>query len=1195
MKPHYLILAGAMLAMAPSASGAGTDKPIIEFHTTLYELNGVENAFHITLGTTEKSVYDIDFGFGPTEVEVEPAVFSSEDGDIKGTVISGSVNKDGMVRIYGDPAKIDYIDMEGCYITDISFPELTNVEILNLQYNELLGLDLSHMHKLQALYVSNNTFSAETPLIVGPDKPDLTILSMSIIDHMDQSFSLRDYPALASFDSWNNKDLRVCDPTGCPELMRISIDVTPVEVLDVSKNPKLMILNISETRIKEIDLTNNPYLTEFYCTHSGVVNSDVRLTELNLGSKPHLQRFLCSDNLFKTLDISGCPALIDLNCAGNLLTSIDISNNPDLYSVNISRNYMCFATIPDSRNTFNEYYYSQMPIPVDRSYPVGTEIDFSSKVNRPNSTTTATVYVTDESEPLNLIPLDRDSYSYNNGKLTLLKETSDSLYVSFTNSALPDYPMTTTRFVVKDANDFGKPSATAIFALSSTVSSFEMAVGIAGATTEQPVTFSVDFGDGTLTDFTATTSGIPSQNNVTGTRKGNGTVTVYMPEGSDLTALAMRDVSLLRTDLSAARSLGELEITGCRLARIDLKWNRCLSYLNLSGNSFTAIDLATDIKGYDKNVLSDIDLSDNKISQLGLNDHRTIQNLDLSNNQLTEVPMKSMTNLVSLDVSHNNLTTLSLQDCEALTTLDASDNRLVEFYLPAYTPLSSLNLSLNDFKLPALPAADAVADYIYAPQHEYPLPTKAPSINLSSEWLDVDGKTTSYSWRSVSDGHELTSEQISGDKGLFSFTDTSVGDIYCLISHPAFPQFSGENAIRTSNVEAAEMPTNLFATFTTVEADTATITLTAAKAGNAVYIDWDGNGNLEQYILAENYISFKAETSKDVKVRCYSYDEDEGLTVFSLSDVALKDMDASKMKGLIAFTCSESQLNEEDILLPASPGLRELNLSGNKIVSTERFHNYTDLSTLILTDNDLDRLDLSKFKNLAIVHAPNNNISHVELDNPAMWELNLMGNKLEDINLKGIPEIIQLWLSDNNLSSIDVTSLANLRVLAIGGNRLSFATLPPVRSEYYVYDYFVQQPIEITVNDGKVDLSSQTEVDSNKTTYTWFIDSPYLDENNQLAGESLIEGKEYTIENGITTFLAPFSHIMCVMTNPAFPDLFLMTTFINVTASGIDSIESDGSEAPVEYFNLQGIRVNDPAPGIYIRRQGSSVSKVIVK
>ncbi len=122
MKPHYLILAGAMLAMAPSASGAGTDKPIIEFHTTLYELNGVENAFHITLGTTEKSVYDIDFGFGPTEVEVEPAVFSSEDGDIKGTVISGSVNKDGMVRIYGDPAKIDYIDMEGCYITSRQRP-----------------------------------------------------------------------------------------------------------------------------------------------------------------------------------------------------------------------------------------------------------------------------------------------------------------------------------------------------------------------------------------------------------------------------------------------------------------------------------------------------------------------------------------------------------------------------------------------------------------------------------------------------------------------------------------------------------------------------------------------------------------------------------------------------------------------------------------------------------------------------------------------------------------------------------------------------------------------------------------------------------------------------------------------------------------------------------------------------------------
>ena len=49
--------------------------------------------------------------------------------------------------------------------------------------------------------------------------------------------------------------------------------------------------------------------------------------------------------------------------------------------------------------------------------------------------------------------------------------------------------------------------------------------------------------------------------------------------------------------------------------------------------------------------------------------------------------------------------------------------------------------------------------------------------------------------------------------------------------------------------------------------------------------------------------------------------------------------------------------------------------------------------------------------------------------------------------------------------------------------------------------------------------------------------------------------------------------------------------------NGITDITVDNSNAPVEFFNLQGMRVNaeNLTPGIYVRRQGSSVSKVLVK
>ncbi len=47
--------------------------------------------------------------------------------------------------------------------------------------------------------------------------------------------------------------------------------------------------------------------------------------------------------------------------------------------------------------------------------------------------------------------------------------------------------------------------------------------------------------------------------------------------------------------------------------------------------------------------------------------------------------------------------------------------------------------------------------------------------------------------------------------------------------------------------------------------------------------------------------------------------------------------------------------------------------------------------------------------------------------------------------------------------------------------------------------------------------------------------------------------------------------------------------------TGIEGIEAEAAEAEVEWFNLQGVRVANPESGLYIRRQGNKVEKVIVK
>ena len=60
-------------------------------------------------------------------------------------------------------------------------------------------------------------------------------------------------------------------------------------------------------------------------------------------------------------------------------------------------------------------------------------------------------------------------------------------------------------------------------------------------------------------------------------------------------------------------------------------------------------------------------------------------------------------------------------------------------------------------------------------------------------------------------------------------------------------------------------------------------------------------------------------------------------------------------------------------------------------------------------------------------------------------------------------------------------------------------------------------------------------------------------------------------------------------------DANFLSIYIPSATSAITEIEAADENIPVEYFNLQGIRVANPENGLYIRRQGNKVSKVLVK
>lgn len=59
-------------------------------------------------------------------------------------------------------------------------------------------------------------------------------------------------------------------------------------------------------------------------------------------------------------------------------------------------------------------------------------------------------------------------------------------------------------------------------------------------------------------------------------------------------------------------------------------------------------------------------------------------------------------------------------------------------------------------------------------------------------------------------------------------------------------------------------------------------------------------------------------------------------------------------------------------------------------------------------------------------------------------------------------------------------------------------------------------------------------------------------------------------------------------------DLPKMLVSVKNVAAGVEEMEFD-ENAPVEYYNFQGVRVANPTPGLYIRVQGNKASKVLIK
>ncbi len=1196
-----------MLAMATTLTASAQDSELIaEFKTNSYAQNGENNVVSVLIGAVEEGQYaDIDYGYGKEEVELEIAAIDST-GSWTGSFVSCNVSPEGWIKIYGDASKINVLQVSGGYLTEADVTKMRNLAVLDLSHNELKSLDLTELTNLSALYLNDNPFK-ETPLKIGNDKPNLVILDIGQVGNLDPSFKLADYPMLVSFDAWHCLSLTSLDPSQNSYLKRISIDSCPVSSLDVTQNSNLQILNISETAINSIDLSGNPNLTQLYCDRQSTsLAGTTKLTSLDLSNNPYLTYLFANGNDLTSIDLSNNVYLTDIFLSYNKLTGIDVSKNTYLNRLMVRYNQMDFNSLPLPDEAWGEYDYTQSNMPVAKSQKVGNTLDLSARVLREGYTTECALFMTSDEDPNSLVQLDGEYYTYADGKVTFLKETSDSVYVAFSCNAFPESaldktPLRTEKFMVKSEENYGKPDL-AFTLTPAQATEIRLNVGIAGASAEEPKTFYVDYGDGVNVEYTATTQATPTTCNV---QKDNvaGTLKVYVPENEKVSALAIYDIPLDNIDITPLHELGELAITNAGLTAIDLGWNRHLSTLTLTGNNFGSLNIRGANDAFQKTLLKDICLSGNNLTEVTLNDNYTIHNLDLSNNELSELSFKDADMMETVNLSGNNLISLDFNYCTLMTDLDISNNNISTLLLPKDNSLRTLRCGNNDLTFSTLPLPQELDTYVYAPQNKVTISKKGPGADLKSH--NLNGQTV-YVWKKkdgtvLQEGTDYTITE-----GRTRFLSQIIGDsVYCEMTHHIFPELT----LTTTNIEAAEMPAHVLATFNTTEASNGKLRLRAYNNNTTICIDWKGAGvDYEEYIIGPDLSTFEVKSYDNCTAKVLAYSDNPGVYVFSCDSIAMSSFDASSMPGLLNLTVKNAGL--ESITMPNDKNsLMELNLDGNNFSEID-FSAYPNIVSLMLNYNKFSTFDASPYQSLGLLGLGGNQLESVTFDNPNIWSLDLGNNMISDIDLSKLPNLYQLAISHNKLTSIDISGLQGLNVLLIDHNRFRFSTLPSGEN-ISVYVYADQETIDITCEDGKVDLSSEAVIDGNETTYRWFVDLPYFDEDtNELTGEELYIDEEYTVDNGVTTFLKPIDNVMCVMTNSKFPSLYLYTTLIDATTADDDAISAiteNGKAADMSIYTTDGQLVRSTradsikaassglAKGLYIIKAGDKSIKTVVR
>ena len=410
--------------------------------------------------------------------------------------------------------------------------------------------------------------------------------------------------------------------------------------------------------------------------------------------------------------------------------------------------------------------------------------------------------------------------------------------------------------------------------------------------------------------------------------------------------------------------------------------------LDISGKSIADV---TGIEGFVS--LETLRAASNDLISVDVSSNTKLKNLDLRTNDIENIDLSSNILLEEVVVLRNKLSSINVQNCTALKRLVVQDNLLTAIDLSTNTALEDLGISSN----------------------------KLTSIDVS--------KNTSLTNLELG-GNELTSLDLSLNTDLenISVDDNNLERLRI-------------NNGNNSNISLFESPGNEnltciivddaeYATANWDEIDDHTQFTDTEYCGYTQIPD----SNFEAYLFSEKYDDIENDGQVPTELI-------EGIT-----ELDIRNNSIANLTGIEGFTALQTLYAMDNTIatidLSFNTKLRRVELNGNPLTAIDLSKN-TSLVNVVLSNTEISSVDLSLNTNLRSLEMNESSIRTLDFSNNSKLEnIELQNNTdLEKITLGAISTLIWINVSNNKLTSLDVSKLPDLRRLFINNNNLTALNL----------------------------------------------------------------------------------------------------------------------------------------------------------